>query len=82
MASVDSRIVSQFLNVSVSNISDALDRLGIEGQPSGILPVNPTHRIAGPAVVEQADSTIVIPPSFQATVDPHGRLIMTRRRTR
>jgi 4-hydroxy-4-methyl-2-oxoglutarate aldolase len=49
MASVDSRIVSQFLNVSVSNISDALDRLGIEGQPSGILPVNPTHRIAGPA---------------------------------
>ncbi len=36
------------------------------------------NRIRGPAVVEQADSTIVIPPSFEATVDAHGRLIMTR----
>ena len=34
--------------------------------------------IRGPAVVEQADSTIVIPPSFEANVDGHGRLIMTR----
>ena len=36
------------------------------------------NRIRGPAVVEQADSTIVIPPSFEARVDAHGRLIMTR----
>ena len=36
------------------------------------------NRIRGPAVVEQADSTIVIPPSFEAKVDAHGRLIMTR----
>ena len=34
--------------------------------------------VNGPAVIEQADSTIVVPPSFNALVDPHGRLIMTR----
>ncbi|MEO5694927.1 MAG: hypothetical protein ABIQ72_17465 [Usitatibacter sp.] len=49
MAQVDSRIVSQFLNVSTPNISDALDRLGIEGAPQGILPIYPTIKIAGPA---------------------------------
>ena len=36
------------------------------------------NRVRGPAVVEQADSTIVIPPSFEGQVDAHGRLIMTR----
>ena len=46
---VDSRIVSQFMNVSTPNISDALDRLGIEGAPQGILPVYPCAKIAGPA---------------------------------
>lgn len=49
MAQVDTRIVSQFLNVSTPNISDALDRLGIEGAPQGILPIYPTIKIAGPA---------------------------------
>ena len=49
MATVDSRLVSQFLAVSVSNLSDALDRLGLQGQPEGILPAYPTRRIAGPA---------------------------------
>ncbi len=34
--------------------------------------------VSGPAVIEQADSTILVPPSFNALVDPHGRLIMTR----
>lgn len=38
------------------------------------------NRIAGPAVVEQADSTIIIPPSYEARVDPYGRLMMTRHR--
>ena len=37
------------------------------------------NRIAGPAVIEQADSTIVVPPSFSATVDAHGRIAMTHR---
>ena len=47
VASVDSRIVSQFLNVSTPNVSDALDRLGIEGAPQGILPIYPCAKIAG-----------------------------------
>jgi len=34
------------------------------------------NRIAGPAVIEQADSTIVVPPSFNATVDMHGRIVI------
>jgi regulator of RNase E activity RraA len=49
MASVDSCIVSQYLNVSTPNISDALDRLGLDGAPQGILPVYPSSKIAGPA---------------------------------
>ena len=49
MANVDHRLVSQLLNVSASNVSDALDRLGIEGAPQGILPIFPSHKIAGPA---------------------------------
>jgi N-methylhydantoinase A/oxoprolinase/acetone carboxylase beta subunit len=34
--------------------------------------------VNGPAVIEQADSTTLVPPSFNAQVDPHGRLILTR----
>jgi 4-hydroxy-4-methyl-2-oxoglutarate aldolase len=49
MASVDSRLISQFLNVSVPNVSDALDRLGIEGAPQGVLPIYPCRKIVGPA---------------------------------
>lgn len=50
MPSVDSRVVSQFLNVSTPNISDALDRLGIQGHPEGVLPIHSgCVRIAGPA---------------------------------
>ena len=37
------------------------------------------NRIQGPAVIEQADSTIVVPPSFNALIDAHGRIAMTRR---
>lgn len=36
------------------------------------------NHIAGPAVIEQADSTVVVPPSCEARVDPYGRLVMTR----
>jgi 4-hydroxy-4-methyl-2-oxoglutarate aldolase len=45
----NARLASQFMAVSVSNISDALDRLGIEGAPQGILPISVPVRIAGPA---------------------------------
>ena len=49
MAQTDSRLVSQLLAVSTPNVSDALDRLGIEGAPQGILPIYPCAKIAGPA---------------------------------
>ena len=50
MTLIDSRIVSQYLNVNASNVSDALDRLGLEGQPANILPIHPgCPRIVGPA---------------------------------
>jgi len=32
------------------------------------------HRIAGPAIVEQDDTTILLPPGFAAAVDRHGNL--------
>ena len=35
------------------------------------------NRIAGPAVVEQADSTTIVPPSYVTRVDAYGRLIMS-----
>lgn len=47
--SIDYSLVSKYLSVSVSNVSDALDRLGIEGAPQGILPVYSCTKIAGPA---------------------------------
>jgi len=49
MAQVDSRLVSQLLAVSTCNVSDALDRIGVEGAPQGILPIYPCAKIAGPA---------------------------------
>ena len=47
MASIDSRVISQLLSVSTPNVSDALDRLGIEGAPQGILPIYCCPKIAG-----------------------------------
>ena len=38
--------------------------------------LRPGNRLRGPAVIEQADSTILVPPSFRAEVDGHGRLVM------
>ena len=49
MANVNQAIVSQYLNVSVPNVSDALDRLGLNGSTVGILPIYPCAKIAGPA---------------------------------
>jgi len=46
---VDYRLVSKYLSVSVSNVSDALDRLGVEGSTQGILPIYSCTKIAGPA---------------------------------
>jgi N-methylhydantoinase A len=35
-------------------------------------------KLNGPAILEQYDSTVVIPPRWRATVDPFGTLIMER----
>ena len=37
------------------------------------------HRLAGPAIVEQMDTTTVILPDMQATVDPYLNLILEMR---
>ena len=73
MATVDSRVISQFLNVNASNVSDALDRLGIEGAPQGILPIFPTTRICGPAATLK-----LVPPGqgSESTVSGTLRAIM------
>jgi len=42
-------LTSQYLNVSVPNVSDALDRLGLVGSTENILPIYPCAKIAGPA---------------------------------
>jgi len=36
--------------------------------------------IAGPAVIEEAGSTTIVPPGFSATVAPRGMLVLERRR--
>jgi N-methylhydantoinase A/oxoprolinase/acetone carboxylase beta subunit len=35
-------------------------------------------KLSGPAIIEQYDSTVVIPPRWHATVDPFGTLVMER----
>ena len=36
----------------------------------------PGHVVQGPAIIEQMDTTTVIPPGFSATVDVSGNLII------
>lgn len=50
MAIIDPRVISQLLALSTPNLSDALDRLGIDGAPQRILAIYPCAKIAGPAV--------------------------------
>jgi N-methylhydantoinase A/oxoprolinase/acetone carboxylase beta subunit len=40
--------------------------------------LQPATRFAGPAIVEQADTTTVIEPGWQAEIDASGTLILTR----
>jgi N-methylhydantoinase A len=39
----------------------------------------PGHRFTGPAIVQQDDTTTVIPPGFAAEVDDYGNLVIARR---
>lgn len=49
MSTVDPNIISQYMAVSIPNVSDAFDRLGIEGSTDRILPLFPCQKIVGPA---------------------------------
>ncbi len=40
--------------------------------------LGPGHRMAGPAVIEQEDSTTLVHPGFTASVDPYLNLILRR----
>jgi N-methylhydantoinase A len=42
-----------------------------------LLPVG--AEVAGPAIIEETGSTTLVPPGFQAAVDPHGTLVLERR---
>ena len=57
---VDPLLISQFLALSTPNVSDALDRLQIDGAPQGILPLYPCAKIVGPA------ATLKLVPTGQA----------------
>ena len=39
--------------------------------------LEPGHRLAGPAIVEQTDATTVIPPGWSARVDRYANLLLT-----
>ncbi len=49
MSAFDHLLVSQFLALSTPNVSDALDRLGIDGATQGLLPLYSCAKIFGPA---------------------------------
>jgi N-methylhydantoinase A len=40
--------------------------------------LDPGHRLTGPAVIFQYDTTTLLPPGWQAAVDPRDNLILTR----
>lgn len=40
--------------------------------------LGPGASIPGPAVVEQEDTTVLVPPDWTATTDPYGDLVLTR----
>jgi N-methylhydantoinase A len=41
----------------------------------------PGHRLEGPAIIEQMDTTTVVPAGFSALADPSGNLLFTRARS-
>ncbi len=58
---------------------------GVDGKAQGLTAaivsrpdLRPGDRLAGPAIVEQPDTTIVLPPSWQAVADKAGNLLVTR----
>ena len=40
--------------------------------------LRPGHRLAGPALIVEDETTTVVSPSFDAHIDGHGYIVMTR----
>jgi regulator of RNase E activity RraA len=82
-------LVSAFASLDTSSISDALDRFGIDGQPVGIRPVDPSFSLCGTAwtiryiPIDDARSGTVgdflddVPPGSVVVIDNGGRLDAT-----
>jgi 4-hydroxy-4-methyl-2-oxoglutarate aldolase len=47
--SISKAVIDEFMQLSTPNVSDALDRLKIDGAPRGILPLYACSKIVGPA---------------------------------
>jgi N-methylhydantoinase A len=50
----------------------------VDGPAYGRAALVKGQRITGPAVVEDRDSTAVVPPRWTATIDHLGNLVLTR----
>lgn len=83
-----SAAIEALKELTTSEVSDALDRLGIEGQALGISPMYPTTRIVGPAFTLSylpkggSDGTVGdfiedCRPGDVVVIDNHGRLDCT-----
>lgn len=81
-------IIAAFLNLDTSTISDAMDKIGIEGQCLGIKSLNPNWKIAGraftvkygPVDVEKGtvgDYIDDVSPGDVVVIDNQGRLDCT-----
>ena len=38
--------------------------------------------VAGPVIVEEFDTTVVVPPSWAARIDVHGNIVLSRQEGR
>lgn len=74
--------------LSCTDLSDALDRLGIAGQCAGIMPLDRGFRLAGPAFtlryvpIDEKGGTVGdyiddVPPGSVVVIDNHGRCDVT-----
>jgi N-methylhydantoinase A len=68
---------------ALTTVTESVFRLDgkAQGCPTSVYQRNLLHpgaRITGPAVIEQPDTTTVLPPGFAASVDTAGNLILAR----
>ena len=69
---------------AITRVPPGASRLVFFEESGGFVPtvvvmrdaLRPGHRIEGPAIIEQMDSTVVVPPDMVGTVDPNINLII------